>query len=88
MNIKNRLEALENQLSPDIDPATALAECDPLSVAFFTAEAYGLLGDTQPNAQTRKILQYIRQHPEQFPPMPPLDELLKEVEPEHHHERN
>ena len=70
MNIKNRLEALESQLSPDIDPATALAECDPLSVAMFVAEAYGKLGalaDPNPPPNVRRILEYIRQHPEEYP---------------------
>lgn len=78
MTIKNRLEQLESQLPSDLDPAAVLADCDPLSVAFFTAEAYGLLGDTKPSPQVKRVLRYIRQHPEQFPPMPSLDELIKE----------
>lgn len=70
MNIKNRLEQLEGLLAPNIDPATALTECDPLSVAMFVAEAHGKLGalaDSNPPPNVRRILEYIRQHPEEYP---------------------
>ena len=70
MNIKNRLEQLESLLVPNIDPATVLAECDPLSVAMFVAEAHGKLGalaDPNPPPNVRRILEYIRQHPEEYP---------------------
>lgn len=70
MTIKNRLEQLESQLPPDLDPAAVLADCDPLSVAMFVAEANGELGalaDPNPPHNVRRILEYIRQHPEEYP---------------------
>lgn len=70
MDISKRLKQLENQLLiPDSDPAQDLAECDPLSLAFFVAEAHGKLGelaDPNPTPKVRRILEYIRQNPEKF----------------------
>lgn len=70
MTIKDRIQQLESMLVPDVDPAAALADCDPLSLAMFVAEAHGKLGtlaDPNPPANVRRILEYIRQHPEKYP---------------------
>lgn len=70
MNIKGRINQLESLLIPDIDPATALADCDPLSLAMFVAEAHGklrALADPNPPPNVRRILEYIRHHPEKYP---------------------
>ena len=70
MTIKQRLQELESRLVPDETPAKVLAECDPLSLALFVAEAHGQLAgltDPNPTPGVRRILEYIRQNPEKYP---------------------
>lgn len=70
MTIKDRIQRLESMVAPAVDPAAALADCDPLSVAMFVAEAHGKLGalaDQNPPPNVRRILEYIGQNPEKYP---------------------
>lgn len=70
MTIKKRLEQLENQAVCSESPVAMLESCDPLSLAFFVAEAHGQLAglaDPHPTPSLHRAFEYIRQHPEKYP---------------------